>query len=882
MTWPDRYLPKEVEQRLYRFWEEQKCFSPKLKTSSKKFFSILLPPPNVTGALHLGHALNHTIQDCMIRWKKMQGFQTAWLPGTDHAGIATQIQVEKQIAKKGQTKESLGRELFLKKVWEWKKKYGSDILNQMKRLGSACDWEQHLFTLDPSSKRAVKKAFVHFYNKGLIYRGPRLVNWSVGLSSAISDLEVEHREVDSHLWKIRYPFIDAESPGKKFLTVATTRPETLLADQALCVHPKDSRWKKYQGKKVLLPLMKRPLPILTDPYVDPEFGTGVLKITPAHDFNDYKIGKKHNLKELNILNKDGKFNSNAGPYEGLSVLEAREKIVQDLKKENLLEEIKPYRHSKAFCSRSGSAVEPFLSDQWFLKMEGLAERGLESALKKEVELIPGSWIKTFSHWMKNLDDWCLSRQLWWGHPIPAAECLSCSEITVSEKEIKKCGHCGSSEIKKEQDVLDTWFSSALWPMSILKWPDQNVKGHSFFPTSVLVTAPDILFFWVARMIMMSLEFQNEVPFKTVYLHGVVRDDKGRKMSKSLGNGEDPIDLIEESGADALRLALLSSHARGKDVRFSRENLRASRNFLNKIWNAGRFIDSMASKQKLKKPAELNPIDSWVLSELKKTELEVSKHLESFRFASACMSVYHFSWKIFCDWHLEWTKPILKGDSDAQKQSSSYTCVFVFNRLIRLLHPFIPFITEEIAQKSQPQKKQSLLFEDYPEGSSIPEDLTHSKKQKEIPLMMEIISSLRHLRGENNIKPSQKISALVLSQKPEELQKKAAPHQAALLTLAKLKDLKFQKTLAEAQAVMTLPSHPEIKIAILDFLDKKSEKERLNKHILKFKKELSHLDNQLKNKNFIERAPSQIVKEKKERKIKIENKIKNLSADLGRL
>jgi len=625
MKMSDRYAPLEVERKLYAKWEKSGYFSDKGKKDSQ-YFSIALPPPNITGSLHLGHALNHTIQDSLIRWKKMSGYRTVWLPGTDHAGIATQMQVEKELARKNKTRHTLGREKFLEQVWDWKYKYGNQIVHQMKRLGSACDWSRHLFTLDDVSVRAVKKVFVHLYKKGWIYKGARLVNWSPALSSAISDLEVEHKEVSSSLWYIRYWLEDR----KNYLLIATTRPETLLADQALAVHPEDERYTKYHGKKVYLPLVHRLIPVITDSYVDKNFGTGVLKITPAHDFNDYEIGRKHGLENFNILDTEGRLNRNAGVYKGLRVLEARKKVVLDLKDQKLLEKIEPYKHQVGFCSRSGSVVEPYLSEQWFMKMDQLAQNGLKKVLEKETKFIPEYWLKTFEHWMNNIQDWCISRQLWWGHRIPCWTCSDCGSTTAHETTAETCDNCSSKNIKQDEDVLDTWFSSALWPMSALGWPDKKIDSDNY-PTSVLVTAPDILFFWVARMIMMSLEFQNKVPFRHVYLHGVVRDVQGRKMSKTLGNGEDPIDLIEEYGADALRLFLLDEHRMGQDVRFSRENLKTCRNFMNKIWNSARFVHQNF-KMELKKPQadELSIMDQWILEKLQKTEKEVDEDLVSRR------------------------------------------------------------------------------------------------------------------------------------------------------------------------------------------------------------------------------------------------------------
>lgn len=888
---PNHYSPQDVEERIYKTWEAERCFSP---SNNKSFtFSVLLPPPNVTGFLHLGHALNHTIQDCLVRWKKMSGFSTIWWPGTDHAGIATQIQVEKHLAKENKKKEDLGREEFINRTWEWKRQYGEKIIHQMKRLGDSCDWSEHLFTLDPSSVAAVKKTFVHFYKKKWIYKGTRLVNWSPKLASAVSDLEVEYRTVKSSLWKIKYYLEDS----KEYLEVATTRPETLLGDQAVAVHPEDERYKKYIGKKVRLPLVGTLLPVIADSYVDLEFGTGALKITPAHDFNDYKIGKKYNLKELNILNKNGTLNKEAGVYKGLSVHEARKKIVEDLKKQDLLVDIEPYFHQVAFCSRSGGVIEPFLSQQWFLKMDDLAKRALKSVENDEVELIPNQWKKTFKHWMEKLDDWCISRQLWWGHSIPAWYCEDCNQISVSEDKITSCSHCSSKKLKQEEDVLDTWFSSALWPMSILRWPHTlDLKDHPFYPSSVLVTGPDILFFWVARMIMMSLEFQNIIPFKQVYLHGIVRDYQGRKMSKSLGNGEDPLDLIEEYGADSLRLSLLSSHAKGRDVRFSRSHIEVCRNFLNKLWNAYKLIQSFTAGSKYNsKDIKLSKVDQWIISKVQKAEIKVNKELKSFRFSSACLEAYQFAWMEFCDWYLEWVKPIMYGDNEEQKKSVCFTLHFVFNRLVLLLHPFIPFFTEELYQKLN-TKQNSIMLDSYPDGND--KIFQHASEHVEVQLdfIRDIVSTIRQMRGENQMKPSQKIEAEViiptsfsskslLFKNSESVADWILSNKESIMFLCKLKSLKVASKLEEGfVASMPITSHPQLTtiLHLEGIVDKETEKNRLSKKLRKLTSEMKQIRKQLGVDSFINNAPTEIVEDKKNRQTELDHLIQHLKISIDRL
>ena len=903
----DRYSPIEVEQKLYDQWEKNGYFSEGNK--SNEYFSIVLPPPNITGSLHLGHALNHTIQDSLIRWKKMNGYRTVWLPGTDHAGIATQMQVEKELARKKTTRHTLGREKFLEKVWDWKNKYGNHIVHQMKRLGSACDWERQIFTLDDISVRAVKKVFVHLYKKGWIYKGTRLVNWSPALSSAISDLEVEHKEVFSSLWSIRYYLEDK----KDYLVIATTRPETLLADQALAVHPEDQRYKKYHGKKVWLPLVNRLVPVITDSYVNREFGTGAVKITPAHDFNDYEMGKRHGLKNFNILQVNGRLNENAEDYRGLTISSARKKIVQDLKDHNLLEEVKPHKHQVGFCSRSGAVVEPYLSQQWFVKIDQLSQNGLEKVLQKETEFIPEYWLKTFEHWMNNIQDWCISRQLWWGHQIPCWTCLDCDQNTVHEEIADKCSHCSSANIKQDEDVLDTWFSSALWPMTTLGWPDKEINKDNY-PTSVLVTAPDILFFWVARMIMMSLEFQNQVPFRHVYLHGVVRDAQGRKMSKTLGNGEDPIDLIEEYGADALRLFLLDEHRMGQDVRFSREHLKTCRNFMNKIWNSARFVHQNF-KMELKKPQdnEFSLMDQWILQKLKRTEEEVNKELNEYKFSSACIKLYRFTWFEFCDWYLEWVRSSLYGrvvlekienqytnwtadkkslDNSQELSVSYYVLCYVLNRLLRLLHPFIPFITEEIYQNWPMKNRDSLMLEDYPKGK----DgflLSIISKENQAEFIKDIIIAVRTLRGENNIKPSAEINMEIYSANTKELEKIKKAVQASISNiffLEKLNNLKMtDKINSRPSAVMKLEdsslkclelsSDVKIVIPLEGLVDVESEKKRLEKQIKKHEENLNKLKSQIAG--FNEKVPEKIQEGKKQQAESLKNSLNSLYSSLKR-
>ena len=658
MELPDRYNPQDVESRIYQWWTEKGYFKAE-QTSTKPPFSVILPPPNVTGQLHLGHALNHAIQDALARWKRMSGFNVLWMPGTDHAGIATQSVVERELKKEGTTRHELGRAKFVERVWAWKEQYGNRIVEQMKRLGDSCDWDRLTFTLDEGPSRAVRKTFVDLHQKGLIYRGLRLINWSPALESAISDLEVEYKEIKSSIWHIRYDLND----GSGAIEVATTRPETLLGDTAVAVHPDDERYAKWIGKTVKLPLTDRQIPIIADEYVDRAFGSGVVKITPAHDFNDYAMGLRHKLPMLNILNKDGTLNENAGAYAGLKVQEARKRVLADLETSGALTKTEPHVHQVGHCSRTGCVVEPFLSEQWFLKMNDLAEPAKRVVESGTIVFEPESWTKTYLHWMNIIQDWCISRQLWWGHRIPAWTCGTCSKITVAEVDPTKCAHCGSGELAQDEDVLDTWFSSALWPFSTMGWPPETELQKTFYPTTVIVTGFDIIFFWIARMIIMGLEFKRDVPFRTVYIHGVIRDAQGKKMSKSLGNAEDPVKLIEDFGADALRYTLLAQVSGGRDLKFSTQRLEGYRNFMNKIWNATRFsLNALKGFEvppegaaALPNKANLSDADQWLLYKLGELEREIDDAMTGLRFSDAANAAYAFVWNIFCDWYLEFIK-----------------------------------------------------------------------------------------------------------------------------------------------------------------------------------------------------------------------------------
>ena len=880
MSLSERYSPKEVEQGLYNWWKEQNLFKAEDR-STKPPFSIILPPPNVTGSLHIGHALGSTLQDILVRWKRMSGFNVLWMPGTDHAGIATQTVVEKQLAKDKTTRHQLGREKFLEKVWEWKESHGNQIVKQMERLGLSCDWQRFIFTLDPSVSEAVKKSFVSLYEKKWIYKGLRLINWSTKLQSAVSDLEVEHKDVKGSLWHIKY-LLDN---GKNFLEVATTRPETLLGDMAVAVHPEDSRYKNLVGKKVKLPLVNREIPILADEYVSKDFGSGVVKITPAHDFNDYEVGRRHSLESMNILNKDGSLNDRAGVYKGLTVIEARKKVLEDLKSQGLLIKEEKHTHSVGHCSRTGCVIEPFLSEQWFVKTKELAILARRVVESGSISFEPALWTKTYLHWMNNIEDWCISRQLWWGHRIPAWNCEECEHITVSEEDLTQCKNCKSEKIKQDEDVLDTWFSSALWPFSTMGWPNKTETQETFYPTDVLVTGHDIIFFWVARMIMMGMEFKKDIPFRTVYLTGLVRDSQGRKMSKSLNNSIDPIDVIEKYGADALRLSL-ASQSSGRDLKMSFQHIESSRNFINKVWNSARFTLSVLEGKDLKSPlksSDLTAIDSWIICKLKKCEAQVHSQMTRFRFADATQVLYSFIWNDFCDWYLELAKPIVYGSG---KTVSSHKVLFeVLRRILKLLHPFTPFVTESIYQKL-PQVKGSLMIESYPTEESDSEFLSLASKDEalEIDTLCSVIASIRNIRGENRIPLKAKITGFVCSEGASFI-KSLKKNEEMLKDLAGLKDCSFQppKSLAKSavSVVKTEGSPIQVIIPLEGLVNFNKEVDRLKKQLEKLEKEKKQIETRLSQKSFVENAPKDVVAKNKEDLSKLEEEMKSQKESLSR-
>lgn len=903
-TLQDRYQPEKVESGIYKKWLDADCFKAE-EQSKKPPFSIILPPPNVTGFLHLGHALDQNIQDIFARWKRMQGYNVLWLPATDHAGIATQAVVEKALNKKGITRQSLGKEKFLKEVWSWKNQYGHRIIDQMKSLGHSCDWSRLKFTLDPDVSRAVKKVFVQLYNKGLIYKGLRLVNWSSKLESAVSDLEVEHKEVSSFLWYIRYDFVDVHltvNDNQNYLVVATTRPETLLGDTAVAVHPKDERYKNLIGKKVKVPFVNREIAIIADSNVDKDFGTGAVKLTPAHDFNDYEMGKKHKLEFINILNKNGTLNKNTGPYEGLSVWKARVKILEDLKEKNLFIKEEPHKYSVAHCSRSGCIIEPFLSEQWFLKTKELSVQARRAVETGTTKFEPEAWSKTYLHWLEIIQDWCISRQLWWGHSIPSWNCLDCQKVTVSEGDLTSCAHCKSSNIKPDPDVLDTWFSSALWPFSTLGWPEETEMQKTFYPTSLLVTGHDIIFFWVARMMMMGLEFKKDVPFRTVFVHGLVRDAKGVKMSKSLGNSIDPVDLIKQSGADALRFTLASQVMAGKDLKFSMGRFEGYRNFMNKIWNGARFLVSfepaIGENDRLKKDLEFikeyknyfSAQDRWLLQKLKNTIVEVDRALGNYHIAEAALSIYNFTWHYFCDWYLEMSKPVLynkSGKNIKEARASYFVARCVFKNILKLMHPFTPFITEELFVYFKNTGDQDfIMLETFPSLKSEESLLSLGDLvlEAEIDFMQLVVTAVRNIRGENRIKASEKI-ILYLSPKDDYSQKILSSYIDLMSSLAGVKECFVKAPESLEKSAVTPVSFKNTSVNVIvpleGLVDFSEELKRLIKQLDKLNLEIKALSLRLEDKNFVKNAPDKVVEESRKSLKSMNEQVKVLEAGVER-
>ena len=864
------YDPKEVEDRIYDFWLNGGYFHAEVD-KDKRPYTIVIPPPNITGQLHMGHALDETLQDIIIRFKRMQGYSTLWLPGTDHASIATEAKIVEAMKKENLSKEDLGREKFLERAWKWKETYGGRIVDQLKKLGSSCDWERERFTLDEGCSKAVKEVFVNLYNKGLIYRGEKIINWCPKCKTSISDAEVEFSEQNGNFWHIRYPLTD----GSGYLDLATTRPETLLGDTAVAVHPDDERYKDYIGKTVTLPLVGREIPIVADNYVEQDFGTGVVKITPAHDPNDFEVGERHNLPIITVMDESAVMNEHAGKYQGLDRYEARKQIVKDLEDGGYLIKVEPIKHNVGVCYRCSDTVEPRISEQWFVKMEPLAKPAIECVKNKEVKFIPDRFSKIYFNWMENIKDWCISRQLWWGHRIPAYYCDDCGEVIVSKDDVKVCTKCGSSNVHQDEDTLDTWFSSALWPFSTLGWPDNTEELKYFYPTNTLVTAYDIIFFWVARMIFSGIEHMGEVPFNTVFIHGIVRDSQGRKMSKSLGNGIDPLETIDKYGADALRFSLATGNSPGNDIRFSAEKVEASRNFANKIWNASRFIhmniDDYDVKNEL--PEELTLEDEWIISSFNSVAKEINENLEKFELGIAVQKLYDFIWDDFCDWYIELSKPRLQSD-DKSAQNVRQVLVWVITNTLKLLHPFMPFITEEIWQ-TMPHEGESIMIESYPKYD---ESLNFKKSVEQMHSIMDVIRAIRNRRSEMNVPPSKKAKVYIAANN----QKTFINGNAYITKLAYASEVEVSDNFDLPGSITIVTDDARVYIPMDQLVDKKAEIERLRKELTKAEKELEFSMKKLNNPGFTGKAPQQVVENVRNTAQKMKEKIEVINTTIESL
>ena len=856
------YEPHDVEKRWYSEWETKGYFHA-AATSDKKPYSIVIPPPNVTGALHMGHALNNTLQDILCRWKRMQGYNVLWMPGTDHAGIATQNVVERQLAAEKKDRHDLGREEFIERVWKWKAESGGQIIGQLKRLGASCDWERERFTMDEGLSKAVRTVFVKLYEDGLIYRDNRLINWCPRCHTALSDIEVEHEDHKGHLWHIRYPVVG--EPGR-FVTVATTRPETMLGDTAVAVHPEDERYSDLVGKKVLLPLLNREIPVVADDYVDREFGTGVVKITPAHDFNDFEVGLRHGLDKINVLDESGIINSAGHQYEGMDRFAARTRIVADLEAEGLLDKIEDHPMSVGGCYRCKTVVEPYLSLQWYVKVAPLAERALDAVKSGKTRILPKQWENTYYDWMENIRDWCISRQIWWGHRIPAWFCDHCDGVTVAMETPEKCSKCGSDEIRQETDVLDTWFSSALWPFSTMGWPDQTAELKTFYPTACLVTGFDILFFWVARMMMMGLHFMDEVPFTDVYIHALVRDAQGQKMSKSKGNVIDPLTVIDQYGTDAFRFTLAAFAAQGRDIKLAEERIAGYRNFCNKVWNAARFtlmnLEGFDPDGITLDKLELSQGDKWILHRLNETARSVDETLTGYRYNESAMALYQFTWSEFCDWYLELSKQDIYNGTPERKLATQYVLWYTLENLLRLLHPFMPFITEEIWQALPGTKSTPTIMQaPYPAANvacSFPEDATDMER------IMAVIGAIRNIRGEMEVPPSKQI-AVILSCAGEESRRLVKHNESAIISLARVSDLAIGIAIDKPEdASIQVAGDVQIYVPLKGLVDVAAEEERLLKEIGKIEKEIEMFSKKLESPAFVDRAPAEIVAKERQK------------------
>lgn len=863
-----------VEDRIYQNWLDKGYFHAEVD-KTKKPFTIVIPPPNITGHLHMGHALDNTMQDILIRWKRMQGYNALWVPGTDHAAISTEVKIVNKMREEGLTKEDIGREGFLKRAWAWKEEYGSTILNQLKKLGSSCDWERERFTMDAGLSDAVLTVFCKLYEKGYIYQGEKLINWCPTCQTTISDAEVEHEDKQGGFWHIKYPIKDTD----RFLEFATTRPETMLGDTAIAVHPDDERYKDIVGKVCVVPFVNREIPIIADEYVDMEFGTGVVKITPAHDPNDFEVGERHNLPKINILNDDGTINANGGKFEGMDRYDARKQIVEELDEMGLFIRKEEINHAVGVHDRCHTVIEPLIKKQWFVKMEELAKPALDAYYKQDLKFVPDRFGKIYTHWLEDIHDWCISRQLWWGHRIPAYYC-ECGEVIVSKEAPKTCPKCGSTNIKQDEDCLDTWFSSALWPFSTLGWPEQTEELKHFYPTSVLVTGYDIIFFWVVRMVFSAMEQMGEVPFKTVLIHGLVRDEQGRKMSKSLGNGIDPLEVIKDYGADALRLTLITGNAPGNDMRFYYSRMDNSRNFGNKLWNAARFVMMHIgdSEPKLDK-SKLTSADKWILSKVNTLAKEVTDNLDNYELGIAVQKVYDFIWDEYCDWYIEMVKPRLYNEEDETREAALWTLKTVLINALKMLHPFEPFITEEIFTSIQ-SEEETIMLSKWPEFTS---EFDFEEDEKAIELMKEAIKNIRNIRAEMNVAPSKKAKVFVVSEN-EDVRNIFEHGKVFFATLAYASEVVVQadKTGIDDDAVSTVIHNGVIYMPFAELVDIAKEKERLSKEREKLIKEVERVEKKLSNQGFVSKAPEKVIAEEKAKMEKYSTMLKAVEEQIERL
>ena len=868
---PKTYDPKSVEDKLYKFWVDSGFFHAEVNPD-KKPYTIVIPPPNVTGQLHMGHAFDETLQDILIRTKRMQGYEALWMPGTDHAGIATQIKVEENLRKEeGLTRYDLGREEFLKRVWAWKDKFGSRIISQLKKLGTSCDWDRERFTMDEGCSKAVREVFVNLYNKGLIYKGHRIINWCPHCATALSDAEVEYETQPGKLWHIRYPLAD----GTGELVVATTRPETFMGDTGVAVNPNDERYKHLIGKTCILPIMNREIPIFGDEYVDMEFGTGCVKVTPCHDPNDFEMGQRHNLEQILVFNEDATVNANGGKYEGMDRYECRKAVVKDLEEGGYLVKIEDHEHNVGTCYRCGTTVEPMTSAQWFVKMAPLAKPAMDVVNEGKTKFVPDRFSKTYLRWMENVHDWCISRQLWWGHRIPAFYCDDCGEMTVSKTDVCTCPKCGGTHIHQEEDVLDTWFSSALWPFSTLGWPDKTKELEYFYPTSTLVTGYDIIFFWVARMIFSGVEHMGETPFETVYIHGLVRDAQGRKMSKSLGNGIDPLEVIDQYGADALRFTLATGNSPGNDMRFSDERVQASRNFCNKIWNASRFIQMNLTIDKDKAvelPADLAIEDKWIISKFNTLVADVTRNIDQYELGLAAAKLNDFIWESFCDWYIEIAKTRLQtGDENVQK-----VLCYVLSGAMQLLHPFMPFITETIWQ-ALPHEGPSVMVSAWPEYK---EELHFAAEEAQMESLMDAVRAIRNRRAEMNVPPSKKAKVLILTEKKDTF----AAGAGFFPKLAYASEIELIDTVPADAAKMAsvVTGDAQLYMPMGDLIDFEAERARLGKEKSKVEADIDFVMKKLNNPKFVDKAPEKVVAAEREKAEKLKEHLAKLEESIAAL